>query len=167
MPWPQSAAPDLHLEKARDRVGSSRTAWCAEYWRGERPVQGWWWRRSQKSNKPSKPPEIYENSEKTVGFVHVLAYKLPKRPFFAQKYLTRYTHEMFFEEYTNFETHYLSHCRVIPLQSFGSHIRPQPHGLGLRKKRQRPQILACVMGFLPQYCVQPFSYCLSIYMPDG
>jgi hypothetical protein len=31
----------------------------------------------------------------------------------------------------NFETHYLSHCRVIPLKSFGSHIRPQPHGLGL------------------------------------
>jgi hypothetical protein len=52
-------------------------------------------------------------------------------PFFAQKYLTRYTHETFSEEYMNFETHYLSHCRVIPLQSFGSHIRPQPHGLGL------------------------------------
>jgi hypothetical protein len=32
----------------------------------------------------------------------------------------------------NFETHYLSHCRVIPLQSFGSHKRPQPHGLGLK-----------------------------------
>jgi hypothetical protein len=31
----------------------------------------------------------------------------------------------------NFETHYLNHCRVIPLQSFGSHIRSQPHGLGL------------------------------------
>jgi hypothetical protein len=49
MPRPQSEAPDLHLERARDRVGSSRTAWCANYWRGERPVQGWWWRghRSQ------------------------------------------------------------------------------------------------------------------------
>jgi hypothetical protein len=61
-----------------------------------------------------------------------LAYKSPKTPFFAQKFLTRYTQEMFFEEYTNFEAHYLSHCRVIPLQSFGSHIRPQPHRLGLR-----------------------------------
>ncbi len=57
--------------------------------------------------------------------------KSPKTPFFALKYLTRYTHETFFEEYTNFEGHYLSRCRDIPLQSFGSHIRPQPHGLGL------------------------------------
>ncbi len=31
----------------------------------------------------------------------------------------------------NFKTHYLSHCRVIPLQSFGSNIFPQQHGLGL------------------------------------
>jgi hypothetical protein len=61
-----------------------------------------------------------------------LAYKSPKTPFLAAlKYLTRYTQETFFEEYTNFEAHYLSRYRDIPLQSFGSHIRPQPHGLGL------------------------------------
>ncbi len=73
------------------------------------------------SNKPSMPPKKYENGEKTGGFVHVLAYKSRKRPFFTQKYLTRYTHEMFFEEYINFKiVHYLSHCRVIPVQSFGS-----------------------------------------------
>jgi hypothetical protein len=99
MPWPQSAAPDLHLERANDHVGRSRTAWCADYWRGEYPVQGWWWRGLQKSNKPSKPPEIDENGKKTDGFAHVLAYKSPKTPFFAQKYLTRYTHETFFEEH--------------------------------------------------------------------
>jgi hypothetical protein len=64
-------------------------------------------------------------------FAHILAYKLPKTPFFAHKYFTRYTHETFFEVYTNFEAHYLSRCREIPLQSFGSHIRPQPHELGL------------------------------------
>ncbi len=99
---------------------------------GECLVQGWWWRGSQKPNKPSKPPKIDENGEKTDGFAHVLAYKSPKTPFFAQKYLTRYTHETFLEEYTNFQAHYLSHCRDIPLQSFGSPIRPQPHGLGLK-----------------------------------
>ncbi len=27
----------------------------------------------------------------------------------------------------------LTHCGVIPVQSFGSHIRPQPHGLGLNQ----------------------------------
>jgi hypothetical protein len=54
--------------------------------------------------------EIAKNGEKTAGFAHVFAYKAPKTPFFAHKYLTRYTHETFFEEYTNFEVHYLSHC---------------------------------------------------------
>jgi hypothetical protein len=40
---------------------------------------------------------------------------------------------MFFEEYIHFKiVNYLSHCGVIPVQSFGSHIRPQPHGLGLK-----------------------------------
>ncbi len=73
---------------------------------------------------PSQLYEIAKNGEKTGGFVHVLAYKSPKTLFFALKYLTRYTHEMFFEEYTNFEAHYLSRCRDIPLQSFGSHISP-------------------------------------------
>ncbi len=86
----------------------------------------------ERSYITSQPYEIAKNGEKTDGFVHVLAYKSPKTPFFAQKYITRYTHETFFEEYTNFQAHYLSHCRVIPLQSFGSHIRPQPHGLGLK-----------------------------------
>jgi hypothetical protein len=98
------------LERASDCVVDSRTAWCADYWRGECPVQGWWWRGSQKPNKPSKPPEIDENNKKTGVFAHVLAYKSQKTPFFAHKYLTRYTHETFFEEYTNFEDHYLSFC---------------------------------------------------------
>jgi hypothetical protein len=109
-------APDLHLERARDRVGGSRTAGCADYWQGEYPVQGWWWRGSQKPSKPSKPPKIDKNSKKMGGFAHVLAYKLPKTPFFPQKYLTRYTHKMFFEEYINFKiVCYLSHYGVIPV----------------------------------------------------
>jgi hypothetical protein len=27
--------PHLHLERASDREGGSRTAWCADYWSGE------------------------------------------------------------------------------------------------------------------------------------
>ncbi len=50
---------------------------------------------------------MYKNGEKSGGFAHVLANKSPKTQFFAQKYLTRYTHEMFFEEYINFKiVHY-------------------------------------------------------------
>ncbi len=82
----------------------------------------------------SQPYEIAENGEKTGGFAHVLAYKSPKTPFFAPKYLTTYIHETFFEEYTNFEARYFSRFGVISVRSFGSHIRPQPHGLGLMDK---------------------------------
>ncbi len=136
MPRPQSGSQQsgLHLDRARDLAGGSRTAWYADYWRGECPARGWWWRDSYKSYIPSQPYEIAKNGEKTGGFTHVLAYKSPKTPFFALQYLTRYTHEMVFEVYTNFAAHYLSRCRDIPLQSFGSHIRPQPHRLGLSVK---------------------------------
>jgi hypothetical protein len=79
----------------------------------------------------SQPYEIAENGEITGGFAHVLAYKSPKTPFFAPKYLTTYIHKTFFEEYTNFEAHFFSRFGVISIRSFGSHIRPQPHGLGL------------------------------------
>ncbi len=86
----------------------------------------------ERSYLPSQQYEIAKNGEKTGGFAHVFAYKSPKTPFFAIKDLTRYTHEMFFEEYINFNIfRNLSHCGVIPVRSFGSHIRPQPHGLGL------------------------------------
>jgi hypothetical protein len=107
MPWPQSAAPDLHLERARYCVGRSRTAWCggsAQPWGGGGEIIYTFTavRNSQKRRK-------------TGGFAHVLAYNSPKTPFFALKYLTRYTHETFFEEYTNFEGHYLRRCRDISL----------------------------------------------------
>ncbi len=48
-------------------------------------------------------------------------------------YLTKYTPKTFFEEYINFTNFcYLRRCGVIPGQSFGSHIRPQLPGLGLK-----------------------------------
>jgi hypothetical protein len=50
----------------------------------------------ERSYIPSQLYEIAKNSEKTGGFAHVLAYKSPITPFFAQKYLTRYTHKTFF-----------------------------------------------------------------------
>jgi hypothetical protein len=64
-------------------------------------------------------PKYTKTAKKMGGFAHVLAYKSPKTLFFAQKYFTRYTHETFFEKYVNFQNHYLSHCGVIPVQSFG------------------------------------------------
>ncbi len=74
-------------------------------------------------------PKIYKNGEKMGSFTLVLANKLPKTPFFPQKYLTRYIQKTFFEEYINFKSHYLCHCGVISVQSFGSHIGPHRPGL--------------------------------------
>ncbi len=102
----------------------------------------------ERSYIPSQPYEIAKNGEKTGGFAHVLAYKSPKTPFFALKYLTRYTHETFFKEYTNFEGHYLSRCRDIPFQSFGSHIRSQPHGLGLKVEFFRSEKITIMLRSL-------------------
>ncbi len=39
MPWPKSEALGLHLERARDCEGGSRTDWCADYWKGGVPGQ--------------------------------------------------------------------------------------------------------------------------------
>jgi hypothetical protein len=125
-------APGLHLERARDSAGGSRTAWRADYWWGECPAWRWWWTDLLKSYKPSQPYEIAKNGKKTGSFAHVFAYISPKTPFFAIKYLTRYTHETFFEEYINYKIfRNSSHYGVIPVRSFGSHICPQPHGLGI------------------------------------
>ncbi len=39
---------------------------------------------------------------------------------------------MFYEDYMNFTFFcYFRQCGVIPIQSFESHIRPQPSGLGI------------------------------------
>jgi hypothetical protein len=48
-------------------------------------------------------PKYSKTAKKTGGFAHVLAYKSPKTPFFAQKYLRRYTHETFLTNKTIFK----------------------------------------------------------------
>ncbi len=86
---PQLEAPRLHLERVRDHEGGSRTAWCTDYWRGECPARGWWWRESKKLNKPSKPPGMYKNSAKTGGFPHLLTLKSLKMLFFYLEVLNK------------------------------------------------------------------------------
>jgi hypothetical protein len=47
-------------------------------------------------------------------------------------HLTKYTPATFFEDLFNFKIfRYLRRCGVIPVQSFGSHLHPQPPELGL------------------------------------
>jgi hypothetical protein len=76
------------------------------------------------------PPEMHENCEKMGDFAHFLFLNRRKCRFSLKS--TRHTPELFFEEYIGFRIFcYLRHCGVIPVQSFRSHIRPQPLGLGL------------------------------------
>jgi hypothetical protein len=54
-----------------------------------------------KISLPSHPK--YTKTAKKGGSPHVLAYKSPKTPFFAQKHLTRYTHETFLRNMSIFK----------------------------------------------------------------
>ncbi len=93
--------------------------------------------------------------------MHVLTYK---SPFFALKYLTRYTHETFFKEYTNFEGHYLRRCRDIPLQSTppAARIRVNPLPPPPEQRMGQPQLeagqptMAC---FTPKLIVLETKLC--------
>jgi hypothetical protein len=84
----QSEAQHLHSQRARDREGSSETAWCVDYWQGECLGKGWRWRELIEANKPARQP----NYTKTALF----GLKITKMLFFTQKYFIRYTPKMFF-----------------------------------------------------------------------
>jgi hypothetical protein len=65
---------------------------------------------------------------------------------------------MFFDENINLKTcFYFRRCGVIPVPSFGSHIRPQPSGLGLTA------ISSAQLFIFRVNVVQPFSVFLDVY----
>jgi hypothetical protein len=64
MPRPQLEAPRLHLERATDREGCPKIAWCANYWRGGVPVQGWWWRESKESIHPQAARNVRKGKKR-------------------------------------------------------------------------------------------------------
>ncbi len=75
---------------------------------------------------------MYENGAKRLVNRTYWLKKRQKKDFFTLKYWTKYTPETFFEENINVEIFLKLRCGgVIPVQSFGSHIRPQLPGLGL------------------------------------
>ncbi len=114
-------------------------AWCADYQWVECRARGWRWRESKKSNKSSKLLGMYKNGTKTASFLHIFTLhyiftsKSLKPLFFTYvKVLHKYTPKKFFEGNINFKIfQYLRRCGVIPVQGFGSHMHPQPPGLGL------------------------------------
>ncbi len=114
----QSEALFLHLERAGDRVGSSKIVECTDYWQGECSGRGWWWRESKESNMPPCRPECTKTSKKTGSFAHVLAYKSLKMLFLAQSYLTRYTPEMLYSTCSMFQKSYTPTAARIRVNGF-------------------------------------------------
>ncbi len=86
--------------------------------------------RSQKS-LPTHP-KYTKTTKKWAVLRTFWHYILLKMPFFRSKVLNKiYSQDVFLEIYQFKIVHYYSHCAVIPVQSFGSQIRPKPPGLGL------------------------------------
>ncbi len=132
MPWPQSGRSGPTLRKSQRPCGRLQNFLARRLLAGGVPGPGVVVESFLEVIYTCTAVRNSQKRQKMSGFAHVLAYKSPKTPFFALKYLTRYTHETFFEEYSNIKIfRNLSHCGVIPVRSFRNHIRPQPHGLGL------------------------------------
>jgi hypothetical protein len=89
---------------------------------GGYPGRGWRWRELKEVNKyPSQPK--YTKMAKNGDFPALVGLKFAKNTIFTQKYFTRYTPKMYFEEYINFKIfHYLRCCGVLLVQSFGIQI---------------------------------------------
>jgi hypothetical protein len=90
--------------------------------RGKCPAWGWWW-----GSQISLP-----RSQECTKMYNTFCPKIAKNDIFCLK-VTKYTPMTFFKEYIIFKNFcYLRCFGVIPVQSFGSHIRPLLPGLGLR-----------------------------------
>jgi hypothetical protein len=77
------------------------------------------------------PAEIHKNGAKNKRFSSIIVLKIVENAIFYAKVLNKIFQNVF-EEYMTFKMFcYLRQYGVIPVQSFGSHIRPQPSGLGL------------------------------------
>jgi hypothetical protein len=77
---------------------------CTDYRQGECLGRGWWWRELKEANKPPAGQNKQKRHRKQL-ISCLLGLKIAYPPFFAQKYLIRYTPKMFFEESINFFFH--------------------------------------------------------------
>ncbi len=74
MPRLQSEAPHLHVERARDHEGDSKTVWLADYWQGRAQAGGGGGGSYivKQGNKPPWRPEYTKMVPKTGSFQHLL-----------------------------------------------------------------------------------------------
>ncbi len=75
----RSSAPSLRRSL---RQGSSETAWYSDYWQGECPGKGWWWRGLKESHKPPSCLEYTQTTPKSDGFPHSTDLQIAKTLFF-------------------------------------------------------------------------------------
>ncbi len=103
MPRLQLEAPDLHSKELETAWAAPELLGVPTFGGGSAQSRGGGGGDHRSQISLQSRPKQTKKAKKTGGFVHVLAYKSPKTQFFAQKYLTRYTHETYFKEYMNFE----------------------------------------------------------------
>ncbi len=150
MPRPQSESSGPTLSKSQRPCSWFQNCLAHRLLAGECPALGWWWRGHIYLHSRTKQPKTAKKRAVSRTFLLINHRKCC----FSLKYLTRYTHQTFFEEYINFKIfRNLSHCGVIPVRSFGSQIRPQPHGSGLRIFN------TCFNYFSYMYILRIFNKC--------
>jgi hypothetical protein len=75
--------------------------------------------------------EIHKNGAKNVRFPALFGLKIAENAVFSSKVLIKIYSEYVFSGKHYFKIFcYLRRCGNMPVQSFGSHILPQPSGLG-------------------------------------
>ncbi len=120
----------LHLERARDCQGSSRTAWWADYWQGVAWAEG---SGGGSQRSQISPPSCRECTIKAQKWPVSKNYwlKIAENAVVYLQVLNKIYSWEVFQGIHEFFVCYIRWGYFIPIKSFGSHIRPQPPGIGL------------------------------------
>ncbi len=87
MPWPQLEASRIHLERAREREGGSKTGWCTDYWQGGSAWAGCGGGGSQRSQIHPQATQKEQKQRKHRWFPSLIDLKIVKNAVFHLKEL--------------------------------------------------------------------------------
>jgi hypothetical protein len=76
--------------------GYSKTAWCADYWRGKCLGRGWWWTEFKEAKKPRCWPKHTKNGTKNGRIPALIDLKIAENDVFHSKVLYKtYSQDIF------------------------------------------------------------------------
>jgi hypothetical protein len=79
----------LYLLRARDHDGGLEIAWFTDYWRGECPSRGWWWRELKEANKPPCRPKYTKKQHQKLAVTTLFGLKIAEYTVFRSKVLNK------------------------------------------------------------------------------